>query len=115
MLLFPSILQDHLILLTFLVELELLGWVNLSIVEGEHLVLKLLVDRQVGVEIDRCLLDTLTDDSFLLLLERIEIGSKPVIFSKFTWSLVQGTLVVLRIIVVVVVLMFVGATWHATN
>ena len=109
------ILQDHLVLLTFLVELELLGWVYLSVVEGEHLVLELLVDWQVGVEIDWCLLDTLTDDSFLLLLEKIEIGSKPVIFSKFTWSLVQGTLVVLRIIVVIVVLMFVRATWHATN
>jgi len=111
--------QNDLDLLTFLVEFNLWSWINYIVFELKVVVLKLLCDRDGRVEVDWRLQDTITDNTLLLLLKQVVVGSHPVVLNKLTWSSVESILEVFAVVVVeVAFLQSTGsssATWHATN
>ena len=75
-----DILHYKLVLLTLLVELELLSGVDVGVLERKILVLECVRDWDGSVEVDRSLQYAVTNDAFLLLLHKVEVSSQPVVF-----------------------------------
>lgn len=109
------VLHYHLILLALLVELELLFWVEIGISEHEVLILESLVDRQLCVKVDRCLLYAIANSTFFLLLDQIVVSSEPIVLSKLSWPLIKSIHIVLTIVIVKVMLMLMGTPRHTSN
>lgn len=79
------------------------------------MVLKSVRRRNGGIEIDWGLQDAIANYDFVLLLEEMIVSSKPVVFSKLAWSLVERIFVAFAVVVIKCVLMFMGAARHASN
>lgn len=93
--------------------------INIGVLELEGVVLKVFQDRNTRLKVDRCLLDAIADDTLLLLLQQVVVGSEPVVLSKLTWPLIESIHVVFAVIVIVVALLHaagcLGASWHAAD
>ena len=63
------VFHNKLVLAAFLVVFQLLLWINIGVAELEIRVFEVLKDRYTGLKVDWCLFDTITDGTFLLLLE----------------------------------------------
>lgn len=63
------VFHNKLVLAAFLVIFKLLLWINIGVAELEIRVFEVLKDRHTGLKVDWCLLDTIADGTFLLLLE----------------------------------------------
>lgn len=109
------ILHHKLILATLLVVLKLLLSVDISVLELENTILEGVEDGHAGLEVDWCLLNSIADDTLLFSCDEIVVGSQPVVFRELAWTLVEGVHVIFAIIIIEIVLMFVGAAWHAAD
>ena len=102
-----------------MVEFDLLSWINCIVFEVKVVVLELLSDWDRSVEVDWRLQDTIADNTLLLLLKQVVVGSHPVVLDKLTWSSVESILVALTVVVVEVAFLqptgSSGATWHAAD
>ena len=107
------------VLRAFFVVLQLLLWIDICIAELEHIVLEVLQDGCARLEVDWSLLDAVADDTLILLLEQVVVGSEPVVLGKLTWPLIKCIRVIFTVIVIVVALFqttgCLGASWHAAN
>lgn len=102
-------------MLSLLIKLNLSPSINIRILKLEIVVLELLRDWHVRIKINWGLKDTIANNALLLLLEEVIVGGHPVVLNEFTWALVEGIEVVSAIIIVILVLVWVLAAWHATN
>jgi len=107
-------LQNNLDLLTLLIELNLLSWINCIVLEVEDRVLERR-DWRTCVEVNWSLQDTIMHNPCLGFIKQIEVGCHPIVLDELTRSLVQSVQEVFRVIVVKIALdMIMGASRHAT-
>lgn len=108
-------IQNDLDLLTSLVELDLLSWVNSVVLEVEGFVLKLR-DWHASVEVNWSLQDTIAHRILLIRFKQVKVGSHPIVLDELARSLVQSIQEILRVIVVKVTLnVIVRAARHAAH
>jgi hypothetical protein len=107
--------ENDLNLLTLLVEFHLLSWVDISVLEFEVVILELISNWHGGFKINWSLQDTFANNTLLLLLKKVVVGSHPVIFNEFSRSLIEGIKIVSAVIVVELVVVIVRTSWHAAD
>jgi len=108
-------LQNNLHLLTFLVEFDLLFGINFGVLELEVVIFELLGDWDGSIEVNWGLLNTIANDTLFALVKHVRIGRHPVVLSEFSWSPVKSIQIVFGVVVIEIVLVTFGATWHAAD
>lgn len=110
----------HLPLLSLFIVIQLFSWIDVGVAESKLFVSETLQYFNISLKIDRSLqIVSNTNNTFVLILEPLRIGSQPVIFSELTRSLIDSILVVLAEVVVMVAFWQStcchGAIWHASD
>jgi hypothetical protein len=108
-------LQNNLHLLTFLVELDLLSGINFGVLELEVVIFELLGDWHGGFEVNWGLIRTIANSTLAVFGKQIRICRHPVVLSEFSWPPVNGIQIVFAVVIIKIVLMIFGATWHAAD
>jgi len=101
--------------LAFLVEFQLFFWIDICVLERKTWVFEGMRDWHSRVEIDWRLQDAIANNSFLLLLEQVIVGCKPIVLSELTGPLIKCILVIFAKVVIVSMFMLMSAAGHAAN